>query len=444
MRVVAFIVLFSMSLPLGAKESPSPAPCGGIVEFIAHRGHPSARENTAEAVKAALQDEQFTGAEIDVQLLADGVSWGLHHDLSPSPIVQGVPDRPLRLITRDEWLAGRVMGRTGRRVGDTAPALLGGVLGDIRDVGRPDWTLFVEAKGLFLPGDARNLATRIGSQSFRNVVISSLDLEALEFLRKDARYSGPIAWVVLPPASLEELVPARDARFVHEYGKYVGVTIRDVEHVVQGGTKLIKDPTLLDRALEWLGAPLMLILERNMLDSDRLVLKLKSSNVVLYTYAIEGSAEAHALYLGGVIRDTGLVPRGVITSMGRDKFCAIIDDILEDSEVPVSEPRVTEQPSPGPPKVRTYSGEPPPERHETPELCLPGGQCKQQSRADRKGNVSKKGALQILNIRDGHISKSASGLAELRRPPDSAHSLFTASVARIPALGGVSASSAIG
>ncbi len=166
--------------------------CGGY-ELHAHRGAASQPENSASAIRAAL-DMNFQAVELDLQQLADG-NWVIHHDPVLGRVVSVPPDIrrqgraavTLKEIDTRQWLSATLFGRDGRPSGEE-PATLDSALKAADKKASAAKVMHLEVKSKTACNDLKALhskiADRIGSDA---VIYSSFDLAALSCLRSADR-----------------------------------------------------------------------------------------------------------------------------------------------------------------------------------------------------------------------------------------------------------------
>jgi glycerophosphoryl diester phosphodiesterase len=273
------------------------AVCHGMV-LHAHRGSPTAAENSLSAVRLAIQGE-WDGAEIDIQQLRDQ-EWVLHHDahLGRTTSLQGYSTRDLDSAT---WRELRMKDRQGRVTNELAP-----FLSDV--IALPEYQdkiLNVEIKQFSGTCDATIQAVsqlRRG-RPLGGWFITSIDRRQLQCVRKiDPKgYAGQI---VLDPQAL-----ARESRIRSRANRISPPVI---------------DAAWLRRLQQEVMAPVGVHVDINTLAANpSLLTDAKILNVPVFTYHL-GADKKHAETLRATARRTGLLPSGAIINGSASVFCDLI------------------------------------------------------------------------------------------------------------------------
>lgn len=294
----ALLLAFLALCPLLADAS-----CLGMV-LHAHRGSPTAPENSGRAILEALEGA-WDGAETDIQQLRDG-QWVLHHDdlLGRTTSLRG---RRVAELDSQTWREIRLKDRAQHITTEKAPFL--------REVAmaagaRPDKVLNVEIKqggGDCAPAlqavDTLHEALPSG-QWF----LTSIDRRQLQCARKGAPelYLGQI---LLDPAALAQ---------------------QSAKRFVRSSAALLRSPVVdrawLARLVEDVGAPVGLHIDIQTLAANPGLLGLaRQMNIPLFTYSL-GDDREHARLIDAARRREGLLPSGAIINGSAEAFCRLLPD----------------------------------------------------------------------------------------------------------------------
>lgn len=311
------------SAPADAQLQGGPLAACESLRMFAHRGHPDRPENSVEAVVAALEDG-YTGAEIDIQLLADGITWVAHHDLMAGGTVRSLPDLPLRAITRDQWLSGHYVG-THKRV-TTLEMLLSQAAGKLQ----PFQHLILELKAVLTPAEALSaigLARRHLPPA--QVTLASLTTEPLGDIRGvDRRVE--LAWVLLSPDALSAIRQGGDYKAARRFGHYIDLKEADISFAIEGGKRVMSDgPGTARRLAQQLGPNVAVIIDIDMLArKPELVDTFLRAGVGIYSYSAISTDAQHGRTLARITWLTGWTPKGVIVNKSRTVLCENYDELL--------------------------------------------------------------------------------------------------------------------
>jgi glycerophosphoryl diester phosphodiesterase len=312
---------------------------------LAHRGDPHFAENTVASVIESF-NSGFDGAEIDVQLLADQRTWVLHHDLLPGRIVSGLPRQPLLAISPSQWRNAKVEDRERGTAAEPA-AFLDDVLAEASANRGADGWLAIEIKGFpsryAIERLVRQVAAALPPEAYS---FTSLDEAVLRNLRS-VGYGGYLGWVVLPPQAAARGLTSEERGFIQSYGSRFNVTLAGAEHVLQGGTRLMRDPSSATRLREALGPEFGIHLEWEMLDDAGLRETLRSQGITVFTYSADDDDRRQARYLGRMMRETGMPIAGVVLSGTATAFCEILVQAFGEDPAERQSRQVAPVPMPG-------------------------------------------------------------------------------------------------
>lgn len=281
--------------------NPVHASCLGM-EIHAHRGSPSAPENSLKAIKEALGGA-WDGAEIDIQQLRDG-EWVLHHDpvLGRTTSLQG---RRVADIDSATWKEVQLKQRNGRLANEKAPFL--------RDVAaeasiQTDKVLNVEIKQITNDCRSAQLAVTSLHQGIPNGqwFLTSVDRRQLQCARKFDP-DGYLGQIVIDS---QALAATSSNRFTRANAARLQAPVID-KAWLQG----------LQREV---GKPVGAHIDVNTLLQNPALLKVaREMAIPVFTYHL-GSDKDHAQALLRAKRQVGLLPSGAIINEQPDLFCNMV------------------------------------------------------------------------------------------------------------------------
>lgn len=272
------------------------ADCRGMV-LHAHRGAPEAPENSASAVRQAL-DGGWDAVEIDLQALRDGV-WVLHHDaqLGRTTSLRG---RAVRDLDSAVWREVRLKDRQGRQGSEPAPWLT-----DIAPAvqAAEGKVLNAEIKQLGASCEAvQQLAGALQAQiPGGRWFLTSIDRRQLECVRR-ADPRGYLGQIVLDPQAL-----------ARQGGPAAGRLAPPV-----------LDMAWLRRLQQEVGAPVGVHVDINTLSANpTLLADARGLGMPVFTYHL-GPDRQHAEALRAQARRSGLLPTGAIIDGAPAAFCDLL------------------------------------------------------------------------------------------------------------------------
>lgn len=219
--------------------------------LFAHRGHWRGPDNTAAAVAAACTEPNLAGVEIDIQLLNDGKTWALTHDLVPMSGIQNIRQAPISMISPDEWKRAVVSDRRESR--RKAPAAtLDDALRSYSNSRRPDFKLVLDLKGFATERQIEPLlevlSARMTPGSYRLTAFYAESIASI--YRLDPKVDR--AWVVLSPGMVARALPLEARMAFERYAPDLGVTLQDAQDALRAGDRFFSketSPAALTRAL---------------------------------------------------------------------------------------------------------------------------------------------------------------------------------------------------
>lgn len=277
--------------------APAWADCRGMV-LHAHRGAPTAPENSAAAVRQAL-DGDWDAVEIDLQALRDG-AWVLHHDaqLGRTTSLRG---RAVRDLDSAVWREVRLKDRQGRQgsepaawLSDIAPAVQAAqakvLNAEIKQIGASCEAVQQLGSGL---------QAQIPSGRW---FLTSIDRRQLECVRR-ADPHGYLGQIVLDPQALARQGGAAAA------GRLAPPVL---------------DLAWLRRLQQEVGAPVGVHVDINTLAANpRLLGDARTLGMPVFTYHL-GPDRQHAEALRAQARRSGLLPTGAIIDGLPAAFCELL------------------------------------------------------------------------------------------------------------------------
>lgn len=277
------------------------ASCLGM-EIHAHRGSPSAPENSLSAVKEALSGG-WDGVEIDIQQLRDG-EWVLHHDpfLGRTTSLQG---RRTSDIDSATWNEVQLKQRNGQIVTEKAPYLRDMIaLAELHT----DKVLNIEIKQT--SNDCRPAQRAVTSLhkgiSHGQWFLTSVERRQLQCARKFD-----------PEGYLGQIVIDAQALAMASNNKFHRANAARLQAP-------IIDQAWLQRLQQEIGKPVGAHIDINTLENNPALLKVAREMVIpIFTYHL-GTDKEHVQALIASKRRTGLLPSGAIINETPDAFCNML------------------------------------------------------------------------------------------------------------------------
>lgn len=177
---MAWLVIFSVNAAYAeVMQSRRHGFCADM-SVHAHRGHPEFPENSLSAVRRAWSSGEYDAAEIDVQLLRDGV-WVLHHDPITGRVVSGLGKARTAKLDSRQWKHATMLGHKGQPTGESAPFFSEVLNAAHEDGGK----LNIEIKGKYSCTSIQALYKQVASSlSYESYFFTSMDKNALTCLRQ--------------------------------------------------------------------------------------------------------------------------------------------------------------------------------------------------------------------------------------------------------------------
>lgn len=295
------------------------ADCGNL-DLQAHRGAPGLPENSLGAVTAALNDPNYGGVEIDVQLLRDGY-WVLHHDLTTGRMVQGVGVRQVSQLESGHW-HGATLAGTNRR-----PSFLGEVLEAFKSNRQDHQRLNIEIKGNFACAAVSQLDSELSGFLTPGSWIYSTPSQSVAECLAQSNPKAYIGLVIAPEDDSLEEKHGGLADAARGLGKRFGLDTSALEQKARdtyrrvSGLEALSDPAARSRLASMLAGRGGVHIDVRTLENNlAAVADLQSKGLSLYTYGATGDA-AHAAALQRV-RAQNLTVNGAIIDEEPAAFCS--------------------------------------------------------------------------------------------------------------------------